>query len=186
MSVRPVVRAAEYAVRSTSITGAPRSIPSASASSLRASAGSSRSTARTGTSVVATPHQLVERAVELLLEQAGKGVGGVRAALERDGLAVCEPDAFDRDDAPPEQRLVRCRVALGCVEEHGARRDAEAAELVGQPRRAGELELRHCNERPAVAALAALEPASLLECAERLPQGHAAHAEALGELPFGG
>src|SRR5438128_1256211 len=39
---------AEYAVRSTSITGAPGSIPSAAASSGCASAGSSRSCARTG------------------------------------------------------------------------------------------------------------------------------------------
>src|SRR2546429_175556 len=41
--------AAEYAVRSTSITGAPGSIPSAAASTGCASAGSSRSCARTGT-----------------------------------------------------------------------------------------------------------------------------------------
>src|SRR5207237_5042041 len=52
-----------------------------------------------GHRVVARPDQVVERAFERALEQAGKGVDGIRAALEGDGLPVREAYALDRVDA---------------------------------------------------------------------------------------
>ena len=139
-----------------------------------------------GNLVVAAADQLVERAVERLVEQAGKRVGGVRAALERDGRAVREAHALDREHARPEQRLVGLGVALACAQHPRAGGDAEAAELVGEGGGAGELEPRVGDERAAVAALAPAQAPSLLERSERLAQRHAADAEPLGELSLGG
>ena len=136
--------------------------------------------------VVATAHQLVERAVEPLL-RGGRGRLRRRTRrAERDGLAVCEPDALDRNDAharaAPRPVSRRARLRGGAP---GARRDAETAELVGQSRRAGELELRHGNERPAVEPL--LRLSGLAARVRRAPAAASSGSRrTLGELPLGG
>src|SRR6266576_110374 len=92
-----------------------------------------------GYRVVARPNQVVERALEGAFEQAGKGVDGIRAALEGDGLSVREAYALDRVDARAELGLVRCRFAFARREHSCPRGEAEPAELIRERGGAGEL-----------------------------------------------
>src|SRR5207253_1436266 len=129
--------------------------------------------------VVERADQLVDGAVERLVDQPGVDSDCIRATLERDRLAVRKAHALDRIDASAERALVRFGAAFYGAEYACARGEPETAELIGERGCPRELELRLGDERAAVAPLAALEEPVPLELAERLPECHPADAEAL-------
>ncbi len=131
--------------------------------------------------LVPSADQVVERAVERLVDQAREEIDGIGAAFERDGLSVGKAHALDRIDALAQRALMRLRGALTRAEHARPRGEPEIAELVGERRGARELDLPLRDERAAVPAFAPDQEAFTFELAERLAEGHPADAEALSK-----
>ncbi len=180
---------ASQAVRATASSGAPRRRPEqprlggARGDDLDALLGLARHEA------VAGLEQLVQRAAQRAVEQVREALGREQRALERDRIAVGEPDADDLQHEvllrQPERRGgVGVRLDGRRRQHPGVGLEALAAQVRGQPGEAREvaLDLALGDEDAAAAAAGAPDEAAALEVGERGPDRRAGDTQALGQL----
>nr|WP_214316959.1 glycoside hydrolase family 125 protein [Nonomuraea sediminis] len=144
-----------------------------------------------GTRAVPRVEQLVERAAERQVEQAGEERRGQARPLERQRRAVREPDADDLGDQVARLEPERGGGDLGRGHQRGADHPRPGGEtLLAQQRghadHGGQVALDHrvADERAAASALHPPHRPGLLQQRERLSESGTADAQAQGQLPF--